>query len=107
MAKQALRQDARRRVAEALAAKQKERLEREKRHAELAVEVLTAIAERDETIARTEKAAGDAIRTLLGERLNVPEIAALCGGQLHVKELQSLSRRSAGTGKPTRASAER
>ncbi len=99
MANQALRQDARRRVAEALASKQKERLEREKRHAGLAVEVLTAIAERDETIARTERAAGDAIRTLLGERLSLLDIADLCGGQLQVKELQRLSRQAAGTNK--------
>lgn len=99
MAKQALRQDARRRVAEALATKQKERLEREKRHAGLAVEILTTLAERDETIARAEKAAGEAIRALLGERLSLLEIADLCGGQLQVKELQRLSRQEAGTNK--------
>lgn len=99
MANQALRQDARRRVAEALASKQKERLEQEKRHAGLAVEILTAIAERDETITRTEQAAGEAIRTLVGERLSVSEIADLCGGQLQVKELQRLSRQDAGATK--------
>lgn len=99
MAKQALRQDARRRVAEALATKQKERLEREKRHAGLAVEVLTTLAERDETITRTEKTAGEAIRTLLSERLSLLEIADLCGGHLQVKELQRLSRLGGGPNK--------
>ena len=92
MAKQALKQAARIRVQEALAAKQKERLERERRQAALAIDVLTAVAERDEAIARTEAAAAASVRSLLGEGLSVAEVVELCGGQVDAKEVQRLSR---------------
>ncbi|HEY3409984.1 MAG TPA: hypothetical protein VGK53_17575, partial [Propionicimonas sp.] len=82
MARQALKQDARRRVSEALSAKQKERLETERRQASLAIEVLTALSERDEAVQAAEQLAGAALRGLLGEQLNVAEIAQLCGGQV-------------------------
>jgi hypothetical protein len=92
MAKQALKQAARIRVQEALAAKQKERLERERRQAALAIDVLTAVAEREEAIARTEAAAAASVRSLLGEGLSVAEVVELCGGQVDAKEVQRLSR---------------
>ena len=92
MAKQALKQAARIKVQEALAAKQKERLERERRQAALAIDVLTAVGERDEGIARTEAAAAAAIRSLLGEGLSVAEVVELCSDQVDVKEVQRLSR---------------
>lgn len=92
MARQALKQDARRKVAEALSAKQKERLETERRQARLAVEILAAIAERDEAVRTAEQQAAEALNGLLAERLTVTEIAELCGGQIDVKELARLSR---------------
>ncbi len=92
MAKQALKQAARIKVQEALAAKQRERLERERRQAALAIDVLTAVAERDEAIVVTEAAAAVAIRSLLGEGLSVAEVVELCSGQVDVKEVQRLSR---------------
>jgi len=92
MVRQGLKLDARRRVTEALSAQRKERLERERRQAGLAVEVLAAIAERDEAIQAAEQQAGDAVRGLLAEHLNVAEIAELCGGQVDAKELVRLSR---------------
>jgi hypothetical protein len=92
MAKQALKQDARRRVQEALAAKQKERMERERRQADLAVEILTAVAERDEAIATFERAAAVAIQALLGDRVRLDYIVELCDGQIDAKELQRLAR---------------
>lgn len=92
MAKQALKQAARIKVQEALAVKQKERLERERRQAGLAIDVLTAIAERDEAIARTEADAAAAVRSLLGEGLSVAEVVELCSDQVDVKEVQRLSR---------------
>ena len=92
MVRQGLKQDARRRVTEALSAKQKGRLERERRQAGLAVEILTALAERDEAIQAAERQAADAVRALLAERVSVAEIAELCGGQLGARELTRLSR---------------
>lgn len=92
MVRQGLKQDARRRVTEALSAKQKERLEQERRQAGLAVNVLAALAERDEAIRAAEQQAADAVRALLAEHLGVAEIAELCGGQIGAKELTRLSR---------------
>ncbi len=97
MARQGLKLDARRRVTEALSAKQKERLEKERRQAGLAVDVLTAIAERDEAIQATEEQAAGAVRALMAEHLSVNEIAELCGGQVGAKELTRLSRISSET----------
>lgn len=92
MVRQGFKQDARRRVTEALSAQRKERLEQERRRANLAVEILAAIAERDEAIQSAEQQAAEAVRALLAEHLDVAEIADLCGGQADVKELTRLSR---------------
>lgn len=79
-------------MAEALSARHKERLERERRQAGLAVEILTALAERDEAIRSAEQQAAVAVGALLAERLSVAQIAELCGGQVGAKELTRLSR---------------
>jgi len=92
MVRQGLKQEVRRRVTEALSAKQKERLEQERRQAGLAVDVLASLAERDEAIHAAEQHAAEAVRALLAERLGVAEIAELCGGQIGTKELARLSR---------------
>ncbi len=92
MVRQGFKQDARRRVTEALSAQRKERLEQERRLADLAVDILAAIAERNEAIESAEQQAADAVRALLAERLRIAEIADLCGGQIGVKELTRLSR---------------
>lgn len=92
MVRQGFKQDARRRVAEALSAQRKERLEQERRLAGLAVEILAALAERDEATQSAEQQAADSVRALLGEHLSLVEIADLCGGQVDVKELTRLSR---------------
>lgn len=92
MVRQGFKQDARRRVTEALSAQRRERLVQERRLADLAVEILAAIAERDEAVQTAERQAADAIRALMAERLGVAEIAELCGGQLDTKELARLSR---------------
>lgn len=81
-----------RRVTEALSVQRKERLEQERRLAGLAVEILAAIAERDEAVHIAEQQAADAVRALLAEHLGIAEIADLCGGQLNIKELARLSR---------------
>jgi len=92
MVRQGFKQDARRRVAEALSAQRKERLEQERRLADLAVQILAAIAERDEAVQVAEQQAADAVRALLAEHVSIAEIADLCGGQVNVKELTRLSR---------------
>ncbi|MCC6497872.1 MAG: hypothetical protein IT193_16595 [Propionibacteriaceae bacterium] len=92
MVRQGFKQDARRRITEALSAQRKERLEKERRLADLAVGILAAIAERDEAIQSAEQQAADAVRALLAEHFSLAEIADLCGGQIGVKELARLSR---------------
>lgn len=92
MVRQGFKQDARRRVTEALSAQRKERLEQERRLADLAVEILTAIAERDEAVQSAEQQAAHAVRALLAEHLSMAEIADLCGGQIEIKDLTRLSR---------------
>ncbi|CAL8979787.1 hypothetical protein PROP_02929 [Propionicimonas sp. T2.31MG-18] len=92
MVRQGYKQDARRRVTEALSAQRKERLQQERRLADLAVQILAAIAERDEAVHAAEHQAADAVRALLAEHLSIAEIADLCGGQVDIKELTRLSR---------------
>ncbi len=92
MVRQGFKQDARRRVTEALSAQRKERLEQERRLATLAVDILAALAERDEAIQSAEQQAAEAVRTLLAEHLSIAEITDLCGGQIDTKELTRLSR---------------
>lgn len=92
MVRQGFKQDARRRVTEALSAQRKERLEQERRLADLAVQILAAIAERDQAVQLAEQQAARAVRALLAAHLNIAEIAGLCGGQVDAKELTRLSR---------------
>lgn len=92
MVRQGYKQDARRRVTEALSVQRKERLARDRRLAGLAVEVLAAIAKRDEAIVAREQQAADAVRALVAEHLSISEIADLCGAQVDVKELTRLSK---------------
>jgi hypothetical protein len=60
MGQQSVMQAARRSALDAQAARRKERVDRERRLKGLAVEVLTALGERDATIAATEQRAGAA-----------------------------------------------
>lgn len=92
MVRQGYKQDARRRVTEALSAQRKERLEQERRLADLAVQILAAIAERDQAVQTADQQAADAVRALLAQHLSIAEIADLCGGQIDAKELTRLSR---------------
>jgi hypothetical protein len=92
MVRQGFKQDARRRVTEALSAQRKERLEQERRLADLAVQILAVLAERDQAVQTAEQQAADAVRALLAEHLSIAEIADLCGGQIDTKELTRLSR---------------
>ncbi len=91
VSRQAMRQVARRRVAEALAVKQKEREARERRLRESAVAVLTALAERDVSVAGYEQSAATSIGSMVAEGLSLAEVADWCGG-LDVREVTRLHR---------------
>ncbi|MFT3832449.1 MAG: hypothetical protein QM711_03890 [Micropruina sp.] len=92
MAKQGVRQAARRQVQEALAIKQKEQVAQDRRHGVLAVRLIAALIERDAAIARSEAAAAEAIRSLVDDGLRLSEVGELCGGSLAVKELRRLAK---------------
>lgn len=89
---QSMRQRARRRVAEALMVKTRERIAREKRLTDQAVAVLSAIAERDAAVTRAEQDASSAIRKMRGEGLSPAEVADWCGGELNAREVGRLEK---------------
>jgi len=91
VSRQAMRQLARRRVQEALAAKQKDREAQERRLQTAAVAVLTALAERDAAVASAEQAAATSIASMLAEGLSLADVADWCGG-LGVREVTRLSK---------------
>ncbi|MCA0253333.1 MAG: hypothetical protein LCH76_13815 [Actinobacteria bacterium] len=91
MSRQAMRQVARRRVAEALAVKLKERESRDRRLQDAAISVLTALAERDAAVAAAEQTAAVSIAAMTAEGLGLAEVAEWCGG-LEVREVTRLSR---------------
>jgi hypothetical protein len=93
MSQQLVRQAARRSALDALAAPRKERAERERRLEGLAVEVLTAIGERDGAVRHAERRAGEALRTMtVDEGLSAREVADWCGGGVTVREVARLRR---------------
>ncbi len=89
---QSMRQRARRRVAEALMVKTRERVAREKRLTDQAVAVLSAMAERDAAVKRAEQAASAAISKMLDEGLSPAEVADWCGGELNAREVSRLEK---------------
>lgn len=91
MGNQAARQAARRRVSEALAIKQRERAERDRRLSDAAVSVLTALAERDEAVTALDQVAAEAIARMAADGLSAAEIADWCGG-LDAREVGRLAK---------------
>lgn len=91
MSRQTMRQVARRRVQEALAIKQREREEQERRLESAAVAVLTALAERDAAVVAAEQAAAASIGVMVAEGLSLTEVGEWCGG-LGVREVTRLSK---------------
>jgi hypothetical protein len=79
MGKQTLRQAARLAASEVCAKRRSERAERDRRLEKLAIEVLTALGERDATIAATEQRAGAAVQAMItDESLTVSEAVQWC-----------------------------
>jgi hypothetical protein len=80
-----VRQAARRSALDAQAARRKERVDRERRLEGLAVEVLTALGQRDATIAAREQRAGAALQAMINdEHLTVPGDGAMAREQTAV-----------------------
>jgi hypothetical protein len=93
MSQQSVRQAARRAALDAQAVRRKERADRERRLEVLAVEVLTAIGERDGAIWDAERRAGEALRTMTGdEGLSVRAAADWCGNAITSREVTRLRR---------------
>jgi hypothetical protein len=91
MSQQSVRQAARRSALDAQAARRKERVDRERRLDGLAVEVLTALGERDATIAATEQRAGAALQAMINdEHVPVAETAQRCAGTVSRREVTRL-----------------
>jgi hypothetical protein len=79
-----MRQAARLAASEVHAKPRRERAQRDRRLEKLAIEVLTALGERDATtIAATEQRAGAALQAMItGESLTVSEAVQLCAGAI-------------------------
>jgi hypothetical protein len=96
MSQQSMRQAARRSALEAQAARRKERADRERRLEALAVEVLTALGERDATIAATEQRAGAALQAMItDEHLTASETVQWCAGTISRREVTRLRKMAA------------
>jgi len=93
MSQQSVGQAARRAALDAQAVRRKERAHRERRLEVLAVEVLTAIGERDGAVWDAGTRAWEALRTMTGdEGLSVRAAADWCGTAVTVRELTRLCR---------------
>lgn len=83
---QTVRQQARKRVGEAVAARKRAWAEREARLSEAAVDVVAAIVARDQA----EQAAADAIAIMLALQVSLTEVGERCG--LALREVTRLKR---------------
>jgi hypothetical protein len=96
MSQQSVRQAARRSALDTQAARRKERADREHGLEALAVDVLTALGERDALVRDIEQRAGQALRTMTeDEGLSVREAVNWCGGGITVREISRLLRLAA------------
>jgi hypothetical protein len=95
MGSQEIRQRARRQALGAAARQRKDRARRERRVKALAIQVLTAIGERDELVIATERRAGAALQQMTyGEGLTLTQAVEWCGDELSVREATRLRRLS-------------
>jgi hypothetical protein len=91
MGNQTMRQAARLAASEAQAKRRRERAESDRRLEKLAIEVLTALGERDATIAATEQRAGNALQAMIiNEHLTVAEAVQWCAGAISYREVGRL-----------------
>ncbi|HET9565582.1 MAG TPA: hypothetical protein VFP27_14015 [Mycobacterium sp.] len=92
MSQQSVRQRARRSALDAQAVLRKESAERERRLEGLAVEVMTALGERDGAVSDAERRACAALQTMTDEEGLVRETAEWCGSGVTVREITRLRR---------------
>jgi hypothetical protein len=93
MTQQSVRQAARRAALDAQAVLRKQRADRERRLEVLAVEVLTALGERDGAVWDAERRAGEALQTMTDdEGLSAREAADCCGNAVTMREVTRLRR---------------
>ena len=91
MGQQSMRQAARRAALDAQAQRRRERAERDKRIEALAVDVLTAIAERKAAVAQCDLRAGHALRQMFDdEGLSLAQVGEWCGVEVPRNELVRL-----------------
>jgi hypothetical protein len=96
MGKQTLRQAARLAASEVHAKRRRERAQRDRRLEKLAIEVLTALGERDATIAATEQRASAALQAMItDESLTVSEAVQWCAGAISHREAARLGQLTA------------
>lgn len=91
MSTQSVRQAARRDARTIAGKRRAELLDRSRRLEALAVEVMTAIAERDLAVADAERRAGEALRRMTAEEgLTLRETVQWCGGCVNVADATKL-----------------
>ena len=82
-------------------ARRRERAQHDRRLGKLAIEVLTALGEREATIAATEQGAGAALQAMItDESLTVSEAVQWCAGAISHREAIRLCHLTAGTQQP-------
>lgn len=87
MSQQTIRQQARAAARDMAQRRRRERAERDRRLEDLAVQVLTAIGERDVAVTTAEHRAGAALREMTEvEGLNLHEAVAWCDDRVSVRE---------------------
>lgn len=93
MSQQTIRQQARAAARDMAQRRRRERVERDRRLEELAVQVLTAIGERDVAVSAAERQAGAALREMTQvEGLTLREALAWCDERLSLREATRLRR---------------
>ena len=89
--KQGARQVARRAALDAQARLRARRVQREKRLSALGVQVMVALGERDEVVARCERRAGEALRAMTEDQgLGLAEAVQWCGAGMTRREASRL-----------------
>lgn len=90
--RQQIRQAARKKAMEGQEGRRRERAAQDKRLEGLAVDVLAAVAERDEAIREAEHRAGVAVRSMLEGGVSASMVAEWCGDTMNPREVRRLAR---------------
>jgi len=97
MSQQTMRQKARRDARTVTSKRRAALLERARRLEDLAVQVMTAIGERDAAVAAAEQRAGNALREMtMVQGVTLREAVEWCGDQIGVREATRLRRLAEG-----------